>query len=102
MSQGIPGIPPHESLQKALGIAAASPSSFGYCPVEGELTLRNALAQEMKVVYGEDSKITAQDIALTAGCNMAFVATVMSLADAGDEVILPVPWLFSILFLQTA
>jgi aspartate/methionine/tyrosine aminotransferase len=46
----------------------------------------------MKEVYGQDADISADDIALTVGCNMAFVAAVMSLADAGDEVILPVPW----------
>jgi aspartate/methionine/tyrosine aminotransferase len=46
----------------------------------------------MKEVYGRDTDITTDDIALTAGCNMAFVATVLSLADAGDEIILPVPW----------
>jgi aspartate/methionine/tyrosine aminotransferase len=46
----------------------------------------------MKSVYGDDIDVTAGDITLTAGCNMAFVATIMALADAGDEVILPVPW----------
>jgi len=51
--------------------------------------------EEMKFVYGELSDVTVEDVALTAGCNMAFVAAVMSLADAGDEVILPVPWYVS-------
>lgn len=92
MSQGVPGIPPQVSLQKALGEAAASPSSFGYCPAEGEWSLRKALADEMKTLYGGDTDVNPEDVALTAGCNMAFVATVMSLAEAGDEVILPVPW----------
>lgn len=46
----------------------------------------------MQVVYGNDADVTSEDLALTAGCNMAFIAAVMSLADAGDEVILPVPW----------
>lgn len=48
----------------------------------------------MKTVYGKNTDITAEDIAITAGCNMSFVAAVMCLADAGDEVILPVPWSF--------
>lgn len=97
MSQGVPGIPPHLSLQKALGEAAASPSSFGYCPAEGEWSLRKALADEMRTLYGEGTDVAPEDVALTAGCNMAFVATVMSLAEAGDEVILPVPWCVSII-----
>ncbi|RDB24494.1 Aspartate aminotransferase [Hypsizygus marmoreus] len=95
MSQGVPGIPPPKFLQTALGEAASSPSSFGYCPADGEPRLRRALADEMKVIYGSDADVTPEDIALTAGCNMAFVATIMSLADAGDEVILPVPWYFN-------
>lgn len=46
----------------------------------------------MKTVYGQEVDVTQDDIAITAGCNMAFVATVMCLADPGDEIILPVPW----------
>ncbi|KAJ7599120.1 PLP-dependent transferase [Mycena floridula] len=96
MSQGVPGIPPQISLQQALGQAASSLESFGYCPAEGELSLRTSLAQEMRLIYGaREADITPQDLALTAGCNMAFIAAVMSVADAGDEVILPVPWYFN-------
>jgi hypothetical protein len=32
-------------------------------------------------------------VALTAECNLAFVAAVMALAHAGNEVVLPVQWL---------
>lgn len=92
MSQGVPGVPPPESVQSALGQAASSPTSFGYTRWDGEVDLRQALVGEMKVVYGSDSNINVDDVALTSGCNLAFVATTMSVADAGDEVILPVPW----------
>ena len=46
----------------------------------------------MKVRYGRDADITQDDIAITAGCNLAFVAVAATLVDAGDEVIIPVPW----------
>ncbi|KAJ7035949.1 pyridoxal phosphate-dependent transferase [Mycena alexandri] len=92
MSQGIPGVPPQRSLQEALSVAASSLGSFGYCPSEGELVLREAMADEMRTVYGTDTDIDPGDMSLTSGCNLAFVATIMTLADAGDEVILPVPW----------
>lgn len=92
MSQGVPGVLPPRSLQDALKETSSSPSSFGYCPADGEPVMRKALAEEMKNVYGVDADVSMEDVALTAGCNMAFVATVMSLADAGDEVVLPVPW----------
>jgi hypothetical protein len=48
-------------------------------------TLRKALAEEMKNVYGMDMDVDVgmEDVALTAGCNLVFVATVMSLVYLG-------------------
>ncbi|KAG2749139.1 PLP-dependent transferase [Suillus brevipes Sb2] len=82
MSQGIPGTPPFKVLLEALSHSSSSPGSSGYC-------------HEMKTVYGQEMDVTQDDIAITAGCNMAFVATVMCLADPGDEIILPLPWCFT-------
>ncbi|KAG2133796.1 pyridoxal phosphate-dependent transferase [Suillus bovinus] len=95
MSQGVPGTPPSDVLLDALSYSSSSRGSSGYCHVLGEPTLRSAFAKEMKTVYGPDMDVTQDDIAITAGCNMAFVATMMCLADAGDEVVLPVPWYFN-------
>ena len=93
MSQGAPKDPPARLLREVLTAASASASSYGYCSAEGELPLRRAVADEMKHIYKLNATdVTEDDIALTAGCNMAFMATVMALADASDEVILPVPW----------
>ncbi|KAH0833428.1 pyridoxal phosphate-dependent transferase [Lanmaoa asiatica] len=95
MSQGVPGSPPLDVLLDALAKTSSSFQSSGYGPALGEPKMRAAFAQEMKTVYGKNADITAEDVAITAGCNMAFIATVMCLADAGDEVILPVPWYFN-------
>jgi aspartate/methionine/tyrosine aminotransferase len=92
MSQGVPGVSPPQLLLDRLSEYSAAPSSCGYTSVAGEISLRETLAQEMKFVYGSGTDVCADDITLTAGCNMAFVATIMVLADPGDEVILPVPW----------
>jgi aspartate/methionine/tyrosine aminotransferase len=92
MAQGVPGIPPPESLRAALGKAGANKASFGYGPWCGEEELRESLVREMKVVYGEGTDVKAEDVALTAGCNMAFMAVAMSIFNSGDEVILPMPW----------
>ena len=92
MSQGAPGSPPPGVLLDALAKMSSSPQSSGYGDVLGEPKLRSAFAQEMKTVYGKNADITANDVAITAGCNMAFIAAVMCLAETGDEVILPVPW----------
>ncbi|KAF9493486.1 PLP-dependent transferase [Pleurotus eryngii] len=75
MAQGSPGYLPLQDLQNALSFAVLQPSSSQY-------------SSEMEVVYGEGMMIVADDITLTAGCNLAFVTAVMSLADAGDKVIL--------------
>lgn len=50
------------------------------------------MADEMRTIYGNGIHISPEDMSLTSGCNLAFVAVIMTLADAGDEVILPVPW----------
>ncbi|KAJ4474385.1 PLP-dependent transferase, partial [Lentinula aciculospora] len=107
MSQGIPGTPPHSFLQQSFREMSSRTDAWGYCPAEGEQSLRVALANEMKGIYrrraysisesdgDEGVDITSDDIAITSGCNLAFVATIMAIADAGDEVILPVPWYFN-------
>lgn len=93
MSQGVPGTPPPAVLLNALGTTASDPKSCAYGHVAGEPLLKTALIQEMKAIYGQDSDLDAEDVALTAGCNMAFTVAIMALASSGDEVILPVPWL---------
>lgn len=92
MAQGVPGVPPPPELLKALGTCASDPKLYGYCPTFGENALRRALADEMKVVYGNGSDIREEDVSITAGCNMAFSAAIMAIAEPGDEVILPAPW----------
>ena len=54
----------------------------------------------MRIVYSSikngnenvDVDVKGEDVAITAGCNMAFAAAALAVATAGDEVILPVPW----------
>jgi aspartate/methionine/tyrosine aminotransferase len=77
----------------ALAYTSSSPESFWYSDWDGELGMRKALVEEIKCVYGVDANLSVDDVALTAGCNLAFVAAVMALADAGDKVVLPVQWL---------
>jgi aspartate/methionine/tyrosine aminotransferase len=45
------------------------------------------------MVYG--GRIGPEDVAITAGCNLAFAAVAMTLARAGDAVIVPAPWYFN-------
>lgn len=94
MSQGVPGIPPPKLFLDTLARLSADPNNCGYVENVGERSLREAIVEEMKIVYGRagDVDVTPDDVAITAGCNLAFFASVMTIAEKGDEVILPVPW----------
>ncbi|KAL6301640.1 pyridoxal phosphate-dependent transferase [Sparassis latifolia] len=101
MSQGVPGVSPPKLLLDALGATSSSPMSCGYVGNVGELSLRLAVVEDIKQKYGADADVTPDDLAITAGCNLAFVSVAIALADAGDEMILPVPW-YSPVSLETS
>ena len=93
LSQAVPGTPPPARLLEALGRAAGAADAARYGPILGDAALRAAHAAEATRLYG--GTITADHVAITSGCNQAFVVTMMALAQAGDEVILPAPWYFN-------
>lgn len=95
MSQGVPGIPPPKSLLTALAEASSDPNSCGYVPNAGEPSLRDAVVEEMQISYGPEADVSREDVSITAGCNLAFAAAVMTVASKGDEIIIPVPWYFN-------
>ncbi len=47
----------------------------------------------MARLYGAD--VGADDVAITAGCNLAFLAAALAVAGPGSSVILPTPWYFN-------
>jgi aspartate/methionine/tyrosine aminotransferase len=60
----------------------------------GELSLRTALSTELNHQYNGD--ITPDDICMTTGCNMAFLAVVMALCPPNESsVLLPLPTYFN-------
>jgi aspartate/methionine/tyrosine aminotransferase len=93
LTQAVPGYPPHPELLARLGRAAADPACASYGPIQGDMALREALALDASGVYGY--AITAGQVAITAGCNLAFAMAVKVIAAPGDEVLLPVPWYFN-------
>lgn len=75
LAQGVPGSPPPPELQKKLAEAAAEPETTSYGALQGDEGLRRALAQDVNGVYGngvagDEQRVTAEDIAITAGCNL--------------------------------
>ncbi|MFL5128310.1 MAG: aminotransferase [Microvirga sp.] len=93
MSQAVPGHPPHPDFMARLVEAAASVDVARYGPIAGDADLRAAYAGHLAALSGGD--IAAANVAITAGCNMGFVAALMLVAKAGDAVLLPSPWYFN-------
>jgi aspartate/methionine/tyrosine aminotransferase len=93
LCQAVPSYPPAEALADEVGRLARLPATSLYSDILGIPALRQALAQSLAADY--QAAISESNIAITAGCNQAFAATMMALAEAGDNVILPVPYYFN-------
>jgi hypothetical protein len=93
LSQAVPGNPPPEAFLERVSASAADPNESRYGPILGDTTLREAHAAETARLYGGD--VGPGHVAITSGCNQAFVVAMMALARAGDAVILPAPWYFN-------
>ncbi len=93
LSQAAPVEPPPEPLRAAMAEMIRDPACHLYGPVLGLPDLRAEIAARWSLAYGGD--IAAADVAITAGCNMAFCAALSTIAAPGDAVLLPVPWYFN-------
>ncbi len=93
LAQAAPGWPMAAPLVAHITEAIQKPETARYAPILGEQPLRQALADEMAALYG--GNIQAENVAITSGCNQAYVAAVMALAKEGDAVMLPTPWYFN-------
>lgn len=93
LSQAVPNYPPPASLLSGLADQAGRVSSTGYGDIEGEPELRKAYAQLLGATY--NTIIAKDNTHITAGCNQAFVATLMALADPGDTIVLSNPCYFN-------
>ncbi len=94
LSQAAPVDPPPADLARAMADALMeNPASHLYGPVLGMPELRAELAAQWSQAYG--GVIGPSQVAVTAGCNQAFTAVMSTLAGAGDEVIVPLPFYFN-------
>jgi len=93
LTQAVPGYPPPPALLAKLAEAAGSAACAGYGPIDGDAPLREALAADMAGFYG--ATIQPADVAITAGCNLAFAMAMAVLAAEGEGVLLPTPWYFN-------
>ncbi|SNR57971.1 aminotransferase [Puniceibacterium sediminis] len=93
VSQAAPVDPPPPQMRAAMAEMLEDPETHLYGPVLGLPALREELARQWADHY--DGPARADQIAITAGCNQAFAATITALCNEGDEVILPTPWYFN-------
>ena len=91
--QAVPGYPPPASLTDHLARIVSEPASSRYTDICGLPKLRASLAEDMTRFYG--STIEPAQVMITAGCNQAFCLAMMSLAQAGEEIVMPAPFYFN-------
>jgi len=93
LSQAVPGYPPALEMRKHLGELLLDPAMHGYTPILGLPALRETYAAHLSSFYG--ARVGADEVGITSGCNQAFCLALMSIAQAGDQVILPRPHYFN-------
>jgi len=93
LTQAVPGYPPHPDLLARLAEAAGTRAGAGYGDIFGDAALRAALAEDLGLRYG--AAFSAEQVAITAGCNLAFAMTMVAIAEPGAAVMLPAPWYFN-------
>ena len=93
LCQAVPSYPPASELQDEFARLAHLPGTGGYTEILGIKPLREAFAAHLTKAY--DAEISAAEVGITSGCNQAFAAVIMALAEPGDNVILPSPWYFN-------
>ncbi len=93
LSQAAPGSAPPSELLERLAAAAGTAEAARYGDIAGDEELRTTFARHVVARYG--GSIAAGDVAITAGCNQAFFVAMLTVAKAGDAVLVPTPWYFN-------
>jgi aspartate/methionine/tyrosine aminotransferase len=93
VAQAVPGYPPPPELSAHVARVAHEPASARYTEIEGLAPLRRALAADIEALYG--GRVAPEHVLISAGCNQAFCLATMALAQAGEEILLPLPYYFN-------
>ena len=93
LSQAAPSAAPPKSLRDAVIKSAEKPENYRYGAILGKIELRDAIAKRWSELY--KTNIILSEVGVTSGCNQAFCASIMSVASAGDSVMLPFPCYFN-------
>ncbi|WP_291766241.1 pyridoxal phosphate-dependent aminotransferase [Caldivirga sp. UBA161] len=94
LSAGQPSIPPPPEIRAIMAeeLAKESMDLYAYTPSQGIVELREAVSEDLKRLGSIDVK--PDDIVIVAGGQEAMFATLMTILNPGDEVILMDPTYF--------
>jgi hypothetical protein len=92
LCQAIPDYPPAEAMMEALVPLLHDPAVAKYSSDEGLPEVRQSVANWYERRYGGGPR--AAEICLTVGASQAFWLAMVTLCQAGDEVIVPLPAYF--------
>jgi hypothetical protein len=99
LAQAVPSYAPADALTLHVAAVAAKPATSLYSAILGISELRAAFARHLGGEYG--AHVSAENVAITSGCNQAFCVAASALAGPGDEVIVQVPFYFNhVMWLQ--
>jgi aspartate/methionine/tyrosine aminotransferase len=93
LAQAAPTYPAAPSVIEHIVAVARHPHGGDYVEVPGLPVLRQSFAAELSHDYG--GRVGEQQVLITAGCNQAFCLVASTLAEPGDEIILPLPFYFN-------
>ena len=93
LCQAVPSYAPAEALQAEIARLAHDPAASLYTDISGIAELRESLSRHMAADY--QGSVAAANVTIVSGCNQAFCATIMALAQRGDNVVLPSPYYFN-------
>ena len=92
-SQALPSYPPAAELRNHMAELVVNPTMSGYTEIGGIPELKDAYANEVSQFY--QTRVSSEEVFITAGCNQAFFLSMLTLGKAGDEIILPAPYYFN-------
>lgn len=93
LCQAVPSYPPALELQQEFARLTHLPGTGSYTEILGIPQLRQTFAEHVSRTYS--APVSASDVGITTGCNQAFAAAVMAVAERGDNIIIPTPWYFN-------
>jgi L-glutamine---4-(methylsulfanyl)-2-oxobutanoate aminotransferase len=91
LGRGNPELGPPPHVIEALSASARDPRVHGYAPIRGLFETKAALAERYRDVYGVVLD-PEREVAVVPGTKTAIVELALSLADAGETILMPDPY----------